>query len=354
MQQLDFQQSNKAFAGQLRTNKKDNLDQSRPRPSISKEDLHKLYAEYFNDKWQVNNTILLQKIYFEIVYYLCRRGCEGLESLKISDLDVQLTTDGRRFLVSKINQTTKRYQGDDVSGRHGSQEPNIILENTEDQNCPVKSFLFYKGKVETNECKALFQRANPKMYRPEFDKWYQNKPVGKNTIAKFMPTISIQASLSQSYTNHCIRNTSLTAMHRAGFSLHEISCFSKHKNIQSLKHYLDQPTLEDKMNYNVALANYSKGHKKNKAAETHPNPTSNAEIQYPDDGPPQEIENQENFTEPRQNPPERNFLDENAALMPVGQGTASNQLTNVLRNAPNAPNMFHAANFHGCHINFKM
>ena len=41
-------------------------------------------------------------------------------------------------------------------------------------------------------------------------------PVGKNTLSKMMKTICKKAGLETEYTNHCIRTTSITALHRAG------------------------------------------------------------------------------------------------------------------------------------------
>ena len=89
------------------------------------------------------------------------------------------------------------------------------------------------------------------------DKWYKNSPVGENTIGKFMKEISKNAGLSVIYTNHCIRGTTAMAMHRSGYSLHEIAQVTCHKNIESLKYYLEKPTLEDMQNYSTSLFDYS-------------------------------------------------------------------------------------------------
>ena len=45
-------------------------------------------------------------------------------------------------------------------------------------------------------------------------------------------------------------------MHRQGYSLQEISNVTKHKNIASLKHYLDALTHKDKENYSNCLFKY--------------------------------------------------------------------------------------------------
>ena len=76
-----------------------------------------------------------------------------------------------------------------------------------------------------------------------------------------MSDISKKAKLSKNYTNHTVRKTTATAMKRSGFSLQEIANVTKHKNLESLKHYLAAPTHEEKESYSNALHDY--GQKKN-------------------------------------------------------------------------------------------
>ena len=46
-------------------------------------------------------------------------------------------------------------------------------------------------------------------------------------------------------------------MYKSGYSLHDIVQVTKHKNIESLKYYLQQPTLEDMENYSDSLFKYT-------------------------------------------------------------------------------------------------
>ena len=46
-------------------------------------------------------------------------------------------------------------------------------------------------------------------------------------------------------------------MHHQGFDLSEIQNVTKHKNIESLKHYLSALTYKEKKNYNCALLDYA-------------------------------------------------------------------------------------------------
>ena len=73
-----------------------------------------------------------------------------------------------------------------------------------------------------------------------------------------MKTISENTKLSKIYTNHCIRKTTATGMYRQGYSLKEIANETKHKNLQSLEHYINGPNHQDKTSYLNALFDYSK------------------------------------------------------------------------------------------------
>ena len=44
-----------------------------------------------------------------------------------------------------------------------------------------------------------------------------------------------------------------TCMKKAGYSLQDITFVIKHKNLESLKYYLNKPTLEDKSNFSKSL-----------------------------------------------------------------------------------------------------
>ena len=97
---------------------------------------------------------------------------------------------------------------------------------------------------------AFFQRPNKSKTR--FD-----MVLGKETLAGLTKVISEEAGLSQVYTNHCIRHTTATGMHKSGHNLKEISTVTKHKNLQSLERYIDKPTHKEKESYNKDLFNYA-------------------------------------------------------------------------------------------------
>ena len=73
-----------------------------------------------------------------------------------------------------------------------------------------------------------------------------------------MKIISAEAGLSRMYTKHQIRKTTSTGLLKQGHSLQEIAHVTRHKNIESLKHYISQPSYEDKARYAKSLYQYTK------------------------------------------------------------------------------------------------
>ena len=129
----------------------------------------------------------------------------------------------------------------------------IILSQPGNHKCPVNSFKLYMSKLTKIE--AFFQQPNPYFKNAKCDKWYKEQAVGIGTIGKFLSEISKIAEISYIYTNHCINGTTASTMKCAGYTLQEIAFIIKHKNLKSLKYYLEQPSLEDKTNFSKSLFN---------------------------------------------------------------------------------------------------
>jgi len=82
--------------------------------------------------------------------------------------------------------------------------------------------------------------------------WYRNSAVGHNTLGKFMKTISIDAGLSQLYTNHCIRASCIAALDDGGMEDRHIMNVSRHKSETSIKSY-SRNVSESKKNMKCVL-----------------------------------------------------------------------------------------------------
>ena len=252
MNDRDFLQANKVLTGRLRDNKEKGKDKSKRRIAIEQDDLEKLFKSYFTPAMQTLDTyMLVQKIFFDIVYYTGRRGKEGLRDLNKKSFEIKTGSDGLDYIELTFNEKTKKNQGDQNSTGQDAlhNDHHIISAQPGNILCPVKSFKTYISLLNP-ESDVFFQ------YASKDKKSYDKKPIGKNTLATMMKEISTDAKLSKIYTNHCIHKTTATAMKRQGFDLNEIQNVTKHKNLDSLKHYISGPTYKEKQSYDEALLNY--------------------------------------------------------------------------------------------------
>ena len=64
--------------------------------------------------------------------------------------------------------------------------------------------------------------------------WYCQSPVGINTIAGFLKSISIDSGSSTAYTNHSIKATIVTVLKKAGYQPVDIMAVMGHRNVASL------------------------------------------------------------------------------------------------------------------------
>ena len=136
------------------------------------------------------------------------------------------------------NEKEKNHQG--VNSKEEEKKARMYAQPG-DPMCPLESLKLYMSKLNLNN-DTFFQRPKRNNFIQNDPIWYENSAVGTNTIGSFMKTISQRASLSQNYTNHGIRATTATALHRAGLDSERISHVTGHRNLDSLKHYIKGPS----------------------------------------------------------------------------------------------------------------
>ena len=336
-----FTQANLVFIGRLRDNKEKGLDTSTPRTCM---DVEKLFKVYFpksaGDK--INTEILLHKMFFDIMYYTGRRAKEGLRDLNKQSFIIKKSANGKEYIELTFNEKTKKNQGDSMSTAANAlhNDHHVITEITDSELYPIQTFKRYKDLLHP-DVNAFFQKPNK-------DKTgFTREVLGKNTLGSLMKEISKQAGLSKIYTNHQIRKTTATGLHQSGFTLQEIANVTKHKNLDSLKHYISGPTMEDKQTYNDSLFCYG-----NKEVASKRKQDESPKIPMPKISKSQNKENV--ITEEQCN---------ETAIPYTGNDDCDNQLsgqknnnvqsvvTNQLRQAPN---LFQNANFNNCNFTFSM
>ena len=82
-------------------------------PPIEKEDLQKLY---FGDHhaFNVNTPVgLLQKVWFDIFFYLCRRGRENAREMSRDTFKVDKDASGREYVYQAVGEVDKNHSAND-------------------------------------------------------------------------------------------------------------------------------------------------------------------------------------------------------------------------------------------------
>ncbi|XP_028415787.1 uncharacterized protein LOC114539361 [Dendronephthya gigantea] len=224
----EFDEANKVYEAQCVALKKRGLAKTEHKPPIADEDIKKLYESgVFNTD---SPATLQNKVFFEIMFFFCRRGRQNLRDLKKDDFVIITNPQGQRCVVKKTDELTKNHRVNDAQAEEGG----MMVANGSPY-CPVHSFEKYLNHLNpVNE--FLFQR--PKYNCPvERVIWYDNMVVGQNTLGKKMKALSKQAKLSVEYTNHSIRATTITILDRNGYEARHIMSVSGHRSESSLKSY---------------------------------------------------------------------------------------------------------------------
>ena len=144
---------------------------------------------------------------------------------------------------NKLTEQTKNYQS---SAKQSEQSyPDVRMYETSTALDSVAALDFYLSKTHP-DCKALFLTPNKAATKninfASTRLWYRNEPMGKNTISKMMERISIKAELSEPYTNHCIRASTVTSLFQCSVDARKICAITKHKDERSLSHYISETT----------------------------------------------------------------------------------------------------------------
>ncbi|XP_062610074.1 uncharacterized protein LOC134271878 [Saccostrea cucullata] len=227
----EFKSCNEVFKAMLVKIKREGAPEVKHKQTISTEDLNKLYE---SEAFSLNTAMgLLNRTFFEIVYYFCNRGQENLRSFQKTDFSVRTDPEGKRYVCKVKHREEKNHRGDDLTDDQTNQAR--MYEMPGNPRCPVNSFMKYIVKLNPDN-PNLWQRPKSSVSETQ-SVWFDNIPLGKNTLAAMMSTISKSAEISTIYTNHCIRATCITNLDRQGIEARHIVGISGHKNISSIMSY---------------------------------------------------------------------------------------------------------------------
>ena len=244
----EFHKSNTMFKSVLRKLKKDGLDKTQHRSAMSESDLHKLRSSGLlsND----NPQSLLRKVWFDFMLTFARRGRENLRELKASAFAFKQDDTGSEYVELTYNEATKNHTGDNLKDKDFESHPRMYATN--DATCPIKSLRLYLAKRNTSN-DIFFQQPRTKLPDDEDAAWYTSRPVGQRMLTDMMRNLSKEAELSQIYTNHSIRATTITLLSHAGVEAREIMRISGHRSEQSIRSYNTDSSDAQKRCYNAIL-----------------------------------------------------------------------------------------------------
>ena len=175
---------------------------------------------------------LQNKVQFDIWYYFCRRGGENIHSMTKDTLELNFDVDSKiAYLKKKRDEQTKNHKEFDSEVITGFM-PQILDPNTgcPHKMCPLRNYELYIYKLHP-DINNLWQHALKEKPTDESAPWYSPTAVGHNPIEKFFGKLSKDCSLSQHYTNHCIRVTGTTNLTRGNFTAKQIMSVTGHKSI---------------------------------------------------------------------------------------------------------------------------
>ncbi|XP_052262749.1 zinc finger MYM-type protein 2-like [Dreissena polymorpha] len=227
-----FSSSNETYKSKVKQLKRSGHGSVDHKPVISDSDLEKLSGN--SVPFNINTPCGLQnRVWFNLMYCLLRRGQENLRSMTKSTFAIATDSTGRKFIHQVIAESTKNHgiadMPDDTTGKGN------IYEQPGSTFCPVRCFEKYLSKLNP-KLEALWQRPL-ESFQETSNIWYCAAPLGKNTLSGMMSSISRQAGLSKVYTNHCLRATSITKLDRHGFEARHIMRASGHKSEASIRSY---------------------------------------------------------------------------------------------------------------------
>jgi hypothetical protein len=106
----EFSGSKKVFKAKVTDMKKKGFGSISHKPPITPEDLRKLYdpnSVVFNRNTPCG---LQMKVWFDVMFYLCRRGRENLRTMTKSTFEVRKDAGGREYIFQAVDEADKNHR----------------------------------------------------------------------------------------------------------------------------------------------------------------------------------------------------------------------------------------------------
>ena len=173
---------------------------------------------------------LTQYCWFYVTLHFALRGAEVQIKLKKTDL-VFCSSDGTGEYTTLATDFMSKNCPGGVKGR----EFNTCGKITDKRQVAAVRKLVSKSSPLVDR---FFQRAKPGHRKSNEEAWYLKVPLGHVVLQDMLPRISTAAKLTQRYTNHSVRATSIVLLKEAGYDDREVCEITGHKNPSSLGSYV--------------------------------------------------------------------------------------------------------------------
>ena len=232
----EFMRANKILNAKCRLYAKQGNPKPQHKEEIAEHDLQKIAAYLSQDETMDNPRRLQQAVWFIIAFSTGARGREMYRQLQRDGVGFHRDDAGKEYFSIDQCVVEKNHPGGLSRSDLVSSRPRIY-DSVFGETSFHAVIRLYQSKLNTS-CTWFFQQ--PKNQAILDGPWYKNLPVGVNTVAQMMTRIGTEAGLSGTYTNHCVRATTITHLFRAGVSPASIISRTGHKSTESLKPYIGQ------------------------------------------------------------------------------------------------------------------
>ncbi|XP_050181247.1 activating transcription factor 7-interacting protein 1 isoform X6 [Myiozetetes cayanensis] len=228
MKDKEFASANMVFVSVLKMLRMQGKDETHHHPPIAAEDLRKIKQ---SGVLGLHSPLaLVNKVWFDLQLHFAKRGREILRDLAPDAFVVEKDKNGRRYAMF-------RYPG---KGKNGEDPHKMgkMYDMPGDPNCPVFSLELYLSKLPPEP--PAFYLHPLKLTSEQMQEqsvWYKREPMGVNYLGTMMPRISVAAQLSQRYTNHSLRTTTIQLLCEAGLGPREIMAVTGHRSESAIRHY---------------------------------------------------------------------------------------------------------------------
>ncbi|XP_071588812.1 activating transcription factor 7-interacting protein 1 isoform X3 [Heliangelus exortis] len=228
MKDKEFASANMVFVSVLKMLRMQGKDETHHYPPITAEDLCKIKQ---SGVLGLHSPLaLVNKVWFDLQLHFAKRGREILRDLAPDAFVVEKDKNGRRYAMFRYPGKAKNGEDPHKMGK--------MYDMPGDPNCPVFSLELYLSKLPPEP--PAFYLHPLKLTSEQMQEqpvWYKREPMGVNYLGTMMPRISVAARLSQRYTNHSLRTTTIQLLCEAGLGPREIMAVTGHRSESAIRHY---------------------------------------------------------------------------------------------------------------------